>query len=185
MAARTPVQCACFKGFATGSLFLYINLSRATLAALNRASFPPAMPSTESAIQLLFSYGTLQLESVQRATFGRRLVGTTDGLPGFKESLIKIEDASVIATSGRTHHPIVRFTGRESDIVYGTALEVTTEELQNADNYEVSDYKRISVTLLSGARAWVYVDARQCGAISRRDGRKYAEEKPTNNKKPD
>ena len=73
---------------------------------------------------------------------------------------MKIEDASVVATSGRTHHPIVRFTGRESDIVYGTAFEVTAEELQNADTYEVSAYKRISATLLSGVRAWVYVDAR-------------------------
>jgi hypothetical protein len=44
--------------------------------------------------------------------------------------------------------------------VYGTAFEVTAEELQNADTYEVSDYKRISATLLSGVRAWVYVDAR-------------------------
>ena len=118
------------------------------------------MPSTESAIQLLFSYGTLQLESVQLATFGRRLAGTADGLPGFAESLLKIEDASAVATSGKTYHPIVRFTGRESDIVYGTAFEVTAAELQNADTYEVSDYKRISTTLLSGARAWVYVDAR-------------------------
>ena len=110
--------------------------------------------------ELLFSYGTLHLESVQLATFGRRLAGTADGLPGFEQSLMKIEDASVVATSGKTHHPIVRFTGRESDIVYGTAFEVTAEELQKADTYEVSYYKRISVTLLSGVRAWVYVDAR-------------------------
>jgi hypothetical protein len=118
------------------------------------------MPATGSDIQLLFSYGTLQLESVQLATFGRVLVGKADGLPGFEQSLVKIEDASVVATSGRTHHPIVRFTGRASDIVYGTAFEVTEEEVQKADTYEVSDYKRISVTLLSGARACVYVDAR-------------------------
>ena len=118
------------------------------------------MPSTESAIRVLFSYGTLQLESVQLATFGRRLTGTADGLPGFRQSLMKIEDAAVVATSGKTHHPIVRFTDNESDIVDGTAFELTAEELQNADTYEVSDYKRISVTLRSGVRAWVYVDAR-------------------------
>jgi hypothetical protein len=110
--------------------------------------------------ELLFSYGTLQLESVQLATFGRRLAGTEDGLPGFEQSLMKIEDASVVATSGKIHHPIVRFTGRESDVVYGTAFEITEEELRNADTYEVSAYKRISATLLSGVRAWVYVDAR-------------------------
>ena len=128
---------------------------------LNRtAKQEGSMPPTESDTQLLFSYGTLQLEAVQLATFGRKLAGTADGLPGFEQSLVKIEDPSVVAASGKTHHPIVRFTGRESDIVYGTAFELTTAELQNADTYEVSDYKRISTTLLSGARAWVYVDAR-------------------------
>ncbi len=120
----------------------------------------PLPTMTESVTELLFSYGTLQVESVQLATFGRRLAGTADGLPGYKQSLVRIEDASVVATSGKTHHPIVSYTGRQSDIVHGTAFEVTAEELQHADAYEVSDYKRISATLLSGVRAWVYVDAR-------------------------
>ncbi|HEY5770861.1 MAG TPA: gamma-glutamylcyclotransferase family protein [Terrimicrobium sp.] len=115
---------------------------------------------TESVTELLFSYGTLQVESVQLATFGRRLAGTADGLPGYKQSLVRIEDASVVATSGKTHHPIVNYTGHQSDIVHGTTFAVTPEELQHADAYEVSDYKRISATLLSGVRAWVYVDAR-------------------------
>jgi hypothetical protein len=119
----------------------------------------PSMPSTGSNVQLLFSYGTLQLESVQLATFGRKLVGTADGLPGYKQSLVEIDDTSVVATSRRTHHPIVRFTGSESDVVYGTVFEVTEDELQYADAYEVRNYKRVSVTLLSGVRAWVYVDA--------------------------
>ena len=118
------------------------------------------MPADESVIQFLFSYGTLQLESVQFATFGRRLTGAADGLPGFEQSLVKSEDPAVVATNGKTHHPIVRFTGRESDVVKGTAFEVTAEELQSADSYEVSDYMRVSVTLLSGVRAWVYVDPR-------------------------
>ncbi len=119
-----------------------------------------------SDIQLLFSYGTLQLESVQLATFGRRLAGTADSLPGFEKSLVKIEDAVVVATSGETNHPIVRYTGRAVDIVKGMAFEVTEEELKNADAYEVSDYKRVSATLLSGARAWVYVDAHDKTPIS-------------------
>ena len=62
---------------------------------------------------------------------------------------MEIEDPAVVATSGKTHHPIVRFTGRESDVVKGTAFEVTAEGLQSADSYEVSDYMRVSVTLLS------------------------------------
>jgi hypothetical protein len=86
------------------------------------------MPSTVSTFDLLFSYGTLQLEPVQLATFGRRLTGTPDGLLGFKQSLVKIEDLTVVATSGKTHHPIVRFTSRATDIVYGTVFKVTVEE---------------------------------------------------------
>ena len=32
---------------------------------------------------LHFSYGTLQLESVQRSSFGRRLDGQPDAMPGY------------------------------------------------------------------------------------------------------
>jgi hypothetical protein len=110
--------------------------------------------------ELLFSYGTLQLDSVQLSTFGRKLVGTPDELPGFAQSMTKIEDAAVVATSGKTHHPIVAFTGRESDTVAGTVFQITREELLNADKYEVAAYTRIAAVLRSGVRAWVYVDAR-------------------------
>jgi len=115
----------------------------------------PGNPTTE----LLFSYGTLQIDAVQLSTFGRKLVGTPDALPGFAQSMMKIEDAEVVATSGKTHHPIVAFTGRDSDSVAGTVFQITEEELRNADKYEVAAYKRIAAILRSGARAWVYVDA--------------------------
>jgi hypothetical protein len=118
------------------------------------------VPATSSSAELLFSYGTLQLETVQLSTFGRTLVGTADVLPGFAQSMMKIEDPDVVATSGKTHHPIVAFTGRDSDSVAGTVFQITAAELQNADKYEVTAYKRIAVTLGSGVRAWVYVDAR-------------------------
>ena len=39
------------------------------------------------------------------------------------------------------------------------AFEITPAELAAADQYEVADYKRIAVTLLSGRAAWVYVKA--------------------------
>jgi hypothetical protein len=113
-----------------------------------------------SGTERLFSYGTLQLESVQRSTFGRTLTGTADALLGFEQSTMKIEDPGVVATSGQTHHPIARFTGRGSDSVPGTVFEISVEELQHADRYEVASYKRVAVTLRSGLRAWVYVDAR-------------------------
>jgi hypothetical protein len=116
----------------------------------------PATHQTEC----LFSYGTLQLEAVQLSTFGRRLSGSPDTLPGFGQAMIKIEDAAVVATSGKTHHPIVTFTGRPADVVQGTVFRITQAELRNADKYEVAAYKRVPVTLGSGLSAWVYVDAR-------------------------
>jgi hypothetical protein len=119
-----------------------------------------AMPNDHETTELLFSYGTLQLEAVQRATFGRKLTGTADALPGFAREMMKIEDAAVVATSGQTHHPIVSFTGRAEDAVDGMVFAVTHEELRNADTYEVAAYKRVAVTLRSGKPAWVYVDAR-------------------------
>jgi hypothetical protein len=118
------------------------------------------MATTATNTELLFSYGTLQLQAVQLATFGRRLAGVKDTLPGFAQKLLKIEDAAVVATSGKTHHPIVQFTGRDEDSVDGMVFEVTPEELAHADRYEVAAYQRVAVTLHSGRRAWVYVDAR-------------------------
>jgi hypothetical protein len=108
----------------------------------------------------LFSYGTLQLVPVQLSTFGRTLEGTPDELPGFARSMVLIEDPKVVETSGQTHHPIVRFTGNESDRVAGAVFRITHQELLNADKYEVAAYRRIAVVLASGIRAWVYIDAR-------------------------
>jgi hypothetical protein len=110
--------------------------------------------------ELLFSYGTLQLEAVQLSTFGRRLTGTRDVLVGFEEALVEIGDQATVSLSGKTHHGIVKFTGRPTDTVAGTVYAVTSEEVQSADKYEVAAYKRVSVLLQSGLRAWVYVDAR-------------------------
>lgn len=107
----------------------------------------------------LFSYGTLQLEQVQLATFGRKLVGQADEMPGYALTMLKIEDPEVVATSGKTHHPVVAYSGNASDKVSGTVFAITTEELQQADEYEVAAYRRDRVRLASGTSAWVYVDA--------------------------
>ena len=108
--------------------------------------------------ELLFSYGTLQQEEVQRASFGRKLAGVRDALPGWRREMVEIIDPDVLAKSGERFHPIV-VAGDPSDQVEGTAFEITPEELAAADRYEVADYKRIAVTLASGRRAWVYVKA--------------------------
>jgi gamma-glutamylcyclotransferase (GGCT)/AIG2-like uncharacterized protein YtfP len=107
----------------------------------------------------LFSYGTLQDEAVQFATFGRRLEGRPDQLRGYRLEMLPIRDAQVVATSGATQHPIASPTGGDAHIVSGTLFRITPQELAQADAYEVDDYRRISVTLVSGARAWVYVRA--------------------------
>jgi gamma-glutamylcyclotransferase (GGCT)/AIG2-like uncharacterized protein YtfP len=108
----------------------------------------------------LFSYGTLQQENVQLSTFGRLLRGRKDELVGYEESLVEIEDAQVVATSGKAHHPIVKYNGRSDSRVSGTVFEITDEELARADQYEVAAYKRVNAPLASGTQAWVYVDAR-------------------------
>jgi 3-hydroxyisobutyrate dehydrogenase-like beta-hydroxyacid dehydrogenase/gamma-glutamylcyclotransferase (GGCT)/AIG2-like uncharacterized protein YtfP len=109
---------------------------------------------------LLFSYGTLQQENVQISTFGRQLRGQQDELVGYEQSSIRIEDPDIVAASGKTDHPIVKFTGSRESRVTGTVFDITDEELACADRYEVSSYKRVSTRLASGSRAWVYVDAR-------------------------
>jgi len=110
---------------------------------------------------LVFSYGTLQQEDVQLATFGRLLHGQKDELLGFEQSFVKIEDPRVVATSGRTHHANVTFNGRNDSRVSGTVFEITNAELAAADQYEqVATYKRVAAMLASGKRAWVYIDAR-------------------------
>lgn len=107
----------------------------------------------------LFSYGTLQLESVQVSSFGRLLRGQPDVMLGYRKDMVEITDAEVIRQSGETFHPIVVPTGCELDKVDGQVFEITEAELKAADDYEVSDYKRVEVALASGKKAWVYIKA--------------------------
>ena len=117
-------------------------------------------PEAFAIMPFLFSYGTLQQEAVQLSTFGRLLQGQPDELVGFEQSLLKIEDPEFVATSGKSHHAIVKFNGRNDSRVSGTVFEVTETELASADKYEPAGYKRISAPLASGKQAWVYADAR-------------------------
>jgi hypothetical protein len=117
------------------------------------------MADTKNATVLLFSYGTLQDKAVQLANFGRELAGSADSLPGYLASLIAIRDPAVVKASGKTHHTIVDPSGNAGDEVRGMVYQVTPQELEAADRYEVSEYTRVSATLKSGKRAWVYVRA--------------------------
>jgi len=110
----------------------------------------------------LFSYGTLQSEAVQLATFGRRLEGSPDQLIGYRVTIIPagipISDHKPIATTGATHHRNIQFTGIATDVVEGSVFLVTKDELEQTDAYErIADYKRVQVQLASGDRAWVYL----------------------------
>jgi gamma-glutamylcyclotransferase (GGCT)/AIG2-like uncharacterized protein YtfP len=109
--------------------------------------------------ELLFSYGTLQLPEVQRATFGRELPGRRDAIVGYDLDQVTITDPHVIATSGSDRHPILRPSDRADAHVDGMVFEISETELAAADEYEVDDYRRIAVPLRSGATAWVYVFA--------------------------
>lgn len=107
--------------------------------------------------QLLFSYGTLQLEKVQLESFGRLLSGTKDTLIGFKIEQLKITDEQVLLKSGKAFHPVAIPTNNKKDIINGTLYKISIQELKQADNYEVDDYKRIEATFKSGKKGWVYI----------------------------
>ena len=106
---------------------------------------------------LLFSYGTLQLEQVQLETFGRLLKGEKDVLSGYKITMLEITDPEVLRRSNQKYHPIIAFSGNENDKVEGVLFEVTEEEIQQADEYEVADYKRVEVTFNSGNKGYIYI----------------------------
>ena len=105
---------------------------------------------------LLFSYGTLQLADVQRATFGRLLDGRPDALVGYALEPLPISDAEVVRISGAAVHTIGRATGDPADRIPGVVFTITAAELEACDRYEV-DARRIETELASGARAFLYV----------------------------
>jgi len=117
------------------------------------------MPAPTLNSVLLFSYGTLQDKAVQVANFGRELVGQVDHMRGYRQDWVEITDLAVLATSGQTHHPIVSPSDVPVDSVAGMVFQISEAELAAADEYEVSDYQRVSVPLASGLTAWVYVKA--------------------------
>ncbi|HEY4941367.1 MAG TPA: hypothetical protein VII56_08050 [Rhizomicrobium sp.] len=124
------------------------------------------MPDTGTYTEHLFSYGTLQLSAVQMATFGRLLAGNGDAMPGYEVVPLAIEDADVVAISGKAVHSMARFTGRAGDVIAGTVFAVSPEEIHKADAYEVAAVRRVAVVMRSGRRAWVYVDARDAPLAS-------------------
>src|SRR6187402_1251152 len=99
--------------------------------------------TTNKEMELLFSYGTLQLEKVQMASFGRILKGTKDAILGYKLSTVEITDKDVLEKSGQQFHPVAMPSTNTRDKIDGVVFEITKEELAKADEYEVDDYIRV------------------------------------------
>ena len=108
---------------------------------------------------LLFSYGTLQRDEVQLSSFGRLLDGEDDAMVGYRQGTVEITDPEIIRVSGTRFHLVVEASDNPDDVVNGKVFRITEAELKAADEYEVSDYKRIHVQLRSGNAAWVYARA--------------------------
>lgn len=60
-------------------------------------------------------------------------------------------------TTSSAPHSVVQPSANSTDEVPGTIFEITQVELQAADGYDVSDYKRVHARLKSGRDAWVYI----------------------------
>lgn len=114
------------------------------------------MSAPVDAVAALFSYGTLQLAEVQRATFGRLLEGRPDALRGFALEPLIVSSAEVVRISGAAVHNIARARDNAADPIPGIVFSVTPAELAAADRYEV-DARRVEVLLASGTKAFVYV----------------------------
>ena len=113
--------------------------------------------SAESPSIILFSYGTLQLAEVQRATYGRLLEGKPDLLSGYRLEPVVISSPDVVEISGLAVHMIARRTGDPTDVIDGVVFQLTAAEIEATDLYETDAYARVEVQLASGAGAFVYV----------------------------
>lgn len=111
----------------------------------------------KSKTEYLFSYGTLQQDDVQKATYGRSLTGQLDSLVKYELGTVAISDLEVIRKSGLAVHPVAVFTGDETHEILGTVFEISKDELLATDTYEVAEYERVQTVLKSGRVCWVYV----------------------------
>ncbi len=101
----------------------------------------------ETSTQLLFAYGTLRDKTIQQAVFSKTLMHTSDTLFSYALKAEQVAD---------TYPNIVPSKNREDHVV-GEVYPLTENELRLADSYEGDLYERITVTLASGRKAWVYV----------------------------
>lgn len=101
---------------------------------------------------LLFAYGTLLDERVQRRVFGRVVEARPARLPGWR----------VVPRAVRGRYPGIARTAGEG--AAGALLKVDSNGLARADFYEGTPklYRRLRVSVQAGRRrlrCWVYVPA--------------------------
>lgn len=99
-------------------------------------------------MEKIFAYGTLIDEAIQQQVIGRTLgTGIPDTVRGYALGKLKgihTEYNIIYPESGAT--------------VDGVVFEVTDAELEKIDSYEGDAYIRVSATLVSNTRAWIYRD---------------------------
>ena len=61
--------------------------------------------------------------------FGRKLAGEADSMTGYSLRDLKMKNREDVATSGKTHHPAVFFTGKPDERVEGVVFAITRNEL--------------------------------------------------------
>ena len=108
--------------------------------------------------ELIFSYGTLQNEAIQKSLFGRTLIGMEDELIGYKMELINLSNDPLNSSVKRTY-PIVIPTRNKNQLIKGFVYQLSKKELSIADEYEGQAYDRVEVTLKSGTKSWLYTKA--------------------------
>lgn len=101
---------------------------------------------------LLFTYGTLQNNNIQRQLFGKEIHGTKDFLRCYKLETIKIPKNHPLAET----YFIARYTGNQNDKIDGTVYKLDNNELVITDKYEGSSYQRKTILLNSNKEAIIY-----------------------------
>ena len=99
-------------------------------------------------MQNLFTYGTLRDPATQERLLGRLLGdGAPDTLRGY-----------TLARLRGIHSDYTVARPQPGSTVQGRLYQVTDEELALLDDYEGEAYQRVSVTLMSKTRAWLYCE---------------------------
>ena len=126
-----------------------------------------------TATHAVFTYGTLQLPSIQQQLFGRTIEGHDDMLHGFALGKIPISDPVISREIGCDHYLAI-YPAETARPLHGKVLQLSEAELLIADHYEGTLYQRIQVFLHSGEKAWVYRYKDESPPGLRHDGKSAA-----------